>query len=95
VTLIVIRCLQSAGASSSIAIAYGIIADIAIPAERGSYVGVLMGATNAAPSLGPVIGGILAEYWRNTGGKALVEMDLLVTSDCFRNASGHTYDLPS
>jgi MFS family permease len=65
-TLIVMRCLQSAGASSSIAIAYGIIADIAIPAERGSYLGILMGATNAAPSLGPVIGGVLAEKlsWR-------------------------------
>jgi MFS family permease len=60
------RCLRSAGASSSIAIAYSIIADIAIPAERGSYVGVLMGAINAAPSFGPVIGGILAENlsWR-------------------------------
>ncbi|KAE8856046.1 hypothetical protein PTNB29_08885 [Pyrenophora teres f. teres] len=61
VTLVVMRCLQSAGASSSIAIAYGIISDISIPAERGSYVGVLMGATNAAPSLGPVIGGVLSE----------------------------------
>jgi multidrug resistance protein len=60
-TLIVMRCLQSAGASSTIAIAFGIIADISIPAERGSYVGVLMGATNAAPCLGPVIGGVVSE----------------------------------
>lgn len=27
----------------TIAIAYGVISDIATPAERGSYVGVLMG----------------------------------------------------
>ena len=60
-TLIVMRCLQSAGASSTIAIAFGVIADISIPAERGSYVGVLMGATNAAPCLGPVIGGVVSE----------------------------------
>ncbi|KAL9629604.1 MAG: hypothetical protein Q9164_006811 [Protoblastenia rupestris] len=41
--LVVLRCLQSAGASSTIAIAYGFIADIAPPAERGSYVGILQG----------------------------------------------------
>lgn len=59
--LVVLRCLQSAGASSTIAIAYGIIADVSIPAERGTYMGILMGFTNAAPSLGPVIGGVLAQ----------------------------------
>ena len=56
--LITLRCLQSAGASSqsfviewesrliqlgTIAIAYGFIADIAPPSERGSYVGILQG----------------------------------------------------
>ncbi|KAH0844848.1 Quinidine resistance protein 1 [Fonsecaea pedrosoi] len=41
--LIALRCLQSAGASSTIAIAYGFIADIAPPVERGSYVGILQG----------------------------------------------------
>ena len=59
--LVVLRCLQSAGASSTIAIAYGIIADVSIPAERGTYTGILMGFTNAAPSLGPIIGGVLAQ----------------------------------
>ncbi|KAI9848523.1 MAG: hypothetical protein M1837_007192 [Sclerophora amabilis] len=64
--LVILRCLQSAGASGTIAIAYGVIADIAPPAERGSYVGILMGFTNAAPCLGPVIGGIIAQSlsWR-------------------------------
>lgn len=61
VALVVLRCLQSAGASSTIALAYGIITDVSTPAERGSYMAILMGLTNAAPSLGPVIGGILAE----------------------------------
>ncbi|CAF9913072.1 MAG: hypothetical protein ALECFALPRED_008623 [Alectoria fallacina] len=59
--LVVLRCLQSAGASSTIAIAYGFIADIAPPAERGSYVGILQGFTNSAPSLGPILGGVLTE----------------------------------
>lgn len=42
------------------------VSDEATPAERGSYVGVLRGFTNAAPSLGPVLGGILAQKagWR-------------------------------
>lgn len=66
VALVVLRCLQSVGASSTYAIAYGIIADISIPADRGSFVGVLLGFTNAAPCLGPVIGGVVAEKlsWR-------------------------------
>ena len=59
--LVVLRCVQSAGASSTIALAYGIIADISTPAERGSYMGILMGFTNAAPSIGPILGGVLAE----------------------------------
>ena len=59
--LVVLRCLQSAGASSTIALAYGVIADISTPAERGSYMGILMGFTNSAPSIGPVLGGVLAE----------------------------------
>ena len=61
IALVVLRCLQSAGASSTIAIAYGIIADVSIPAERGTYTGILMGFTNAAPSLGPIVGGVLAQ----------------------------------
>ena len=61
VALVVLRCLQSAGASSTIALAYGIISDISTPAERGSYMGILMGFTNVAPCLGPVLGGVIAE----------------------------------
>ena len=61
VALLILRCLQSAGASSTIALAYGIISDISTPAERGSYMGILMGFTNAAPCVGPVLGGIITE----------------------------------
>ena len=59
--LVVLRCVQSAGASGTIAIAYGVISDIATPAERGGHVGILMSFTNSAPSLGPVLGGVLAQ----------------------------------
>ncbi|KAL8810829.1 MAG: hypothetical protein Q9223_002062 [Gallowayella weberi] len=60
-TLFLLRMLQS-----TITLAYGVIADIAPPAERGSYVGLLMGFTNTAPSLGPVLGGVIAQKlgWR-------------------------------
>ena len=61
-----LRCLQSIGASGTVAIAYGVLSDIAPSAERGSYVGLLLGLANAAPSLGPVLGGVIAEKlsWR-------------------------------
>ncbi|KAL4891914.1 major facilitator superfamily domain-containing protein [Aspergillus ambiguus] len=47
--LMVLRCLQSAGSSGTIAFGYGVIADITTPA------------------LGPIIGGLLAEFlgWRS------------------------------
>ncbi|KAK8034978.1 hypothetical protein PG993_009973 [Apiospora rasikravindrae] len=59
--LLVLRMVQSAGSS-----AYGVISDVTQAKDRGSYVGVLMGFTNVAPSLGPVLGGVLAEKagWR-------------------------------
>nr|KMM66556.1 hypothetical protein CPAG_02894 [Coccidioides posadasii RMSCC 3488] len=64
--LLVLRMLQSAGSSGTFAAAYGVIADIATPGERGSYVGTLIMFTCTAPSLGPVLGGVLAEKlgWR-------------------------------
>ena len=61
VALVVLRCLQSAGPSSTIALAYGVISDISTPGERGSYIGILMGFTNVAPCIGPVLGGIVTE----------------------------------
>ena len=65
-TLVFLRCLQSAGSAGTIVIAYGVIADITTPVERGSHIGIMMGFTNAAPCLGPVLGGLIAEHlsWR-------------------------------
>ena len=40
--LLILRCLQSAGASSTVALAYGVIADVSTPAERGFYMAILM-----------------------------------------------------
>ena len=59
-TLLVLRAVQSLGASAVLAIAYGVIADVCPPAERGSMQGPTMGAANLAVCLGPVIGGLVA-----------------------------------
>jgi len=59
--LVTLRMLQSAGSSGTIALAYGVIGDIAPPHERGGYVGLAHVGFNSAPSLGPVIGGLLTD----------------------------------
>lgn len=55
--LLVLRCLQSTGSSSTVALASGIAADVSTAAERGTN----MGWVNAGALLGPAIGPILGE----------------------------------
>ena len=40
VALILLRCLQSSGSSGTVALAYGVIADVATAGERGTYMGL-------------------------------------------------------
>ncbi|KAJ5595272.1 uncharacterized protein N7459_001480 [Penicillium hispanicum] len=65
--LLVLRCIQSAGSSGTVSFGYGVIADIATPAERGKYIGPMAAGVMVAPALGPVIGGLLAKFlgWRS------------------------------
>lgn len=65
--LLVLRCLQSAGSSGTVAFGYGVVSDIATPSERGRFVGPMAAGVMVAPALGPVIGGILARFlgWRS------------------------------
>ncbi|KAK2805833.1 hypothetical protein FQN51_008607 [Onygenales sp. PD_10] len=67
VALFLLRCLQSAGSSPTIALSMGIIADIATSAQRGSYIGWATAGSLMGPALGPVIGGLLSQYlgWRS------------------------------
>src|ERR1700760_3218283 len=37
--LLILRCLQSAGSSGTISLAFGVVADISTSSERGTYVG--------------------------------------------------------
>ncbi|KAI4912637.1 hypothetical protein J4E90_006043 [Alternaria incomplexa] len=60
--LLVLRMLQSAGSSGTISFGYAVVSDIATPAERGGFVGTILLGPNAAPSMGPVLGGILVQY---------------------------------
>ncbi|CAN8102784.1 unnamed protein product [Discula destructiva] len=65
--LLVLRCLQSAGSASTVALCQAVVADTITSAERGQYIGITVLPIVLAPSLGPVLGGILAQYlgWRS------------------------------
>lgn len=66
-TLIVLRCLQSTGSASTIAIGSGVIGDITTRAERGGFMGIFQAGLLAPVAIGPVIGGALAGSlgWRS------------------------------
>ncbi|KAF7558354.1 hypothetical protein G7046_g5792 [Stylonectria norvegica] len=65
--LLGLRCLQSAGSSGTVALCVAVVADVVTSAERGQYIGFTVVPTVLAPSLGPVIGGLLSQYlgWRS------------------------------
>ncbi|KAI6383222.1 hypothetical protein MCOR25_000143 [Pyricularia grisea] len=60
--LLVLRCVQSAGSSGVQTLSNAVAADIATPAERGSYVSFAAAAPVLATTLGPIIGGLLAQF---------------------------------
>ena len=64
--LVGLRCLQSAGSASTIAIGSGVIGDITTRAERGGLMGIFQAALMAPVAVGPVIGGAIANRlgWR-------------------------------
>lgn len=60
--LFLLRCLQSTGSSGTIALANGVVADVASSSERGSYMGYAQAGAMIGPALGPVLGGILSQF---------------------------------
>ncbi|KAK7998230.1 hypothetical protein PG989_006270 [Apiospora arundinis] len=64
--LLVLRMLQSAGSSTTVALCQAVVSDIITSAERGQYVGYAAVPTILAPALGPVIGGLISQFlgWR-------------------------------
>ncbi|KAJ4479024.1 major facilitator superfamily domain-containing protein [Lentinula aciculospora] len=67
VALMILRCLQSAGSSATIALGSAVVADIVTRAERGSWVGYAGLGISLGPALGPTIGGLLDQFlgWRS------------------------------
>ena len=66
VSLLILRMIQSAGSSTTVALVQGVVADLVTSAERGQYVGMAMVPIMLAPALGPVLGGIITQFlgWR-------------------------------
>lgn len=65
-TLIVLRCLQSTGSASTVAIGSGVIGDITTRENRGGFMGVFQAGLLVPVAVGPVIGGAIAASlgWR-------------------------------
>jgi multidrug resistance protein len=57
VALMILRSLQSIGGSAVMSLAYAVVADISIPAQRGKILGPMLASTNFGPCFGPVLGG--------------------------------------
>ncbi|KAI1112530.1 MFS general substrate transporter [Nemania sp. NC0429] len=66
-SLLGLRSVQSITISSTQALCQGVVADISTSAERGQYAAFLALPTILGPSIGPVIGGAIAQFsgWRN------------------------------
>ncbi|KAJ6785449.1 hypothetical protein PWT90_07111 [Aphanocladium album] len=64
---LVLRSFQSIGSSSTMVLCNAVIADIITSAERGEYFAYTLIPQALAPSTGPLLGGILAQYlgWRS------------------------------
>ncbi|TGO61111.1 hypothetical protein BOTNAR_0134g00090 [Botryotinia narcissicola] len=61
VALLILRMVQSAGGSGTVALANAVVADIATSAERGIYVGYASMMAGFAPAVGPILGGIISQ----------------------------------
>lgn len=79
--LLGMRAVQSIGGSATPAIAYGIVADVAVVSERGRMLGPMLSFCNGISAIGPVVGGAVAQ---STGAHVWVFFALLaVAVVCF------------
>ncbi|GES66261.1 MFS general substrate transporter [Aspergillus terreus] len=67
VALLLLRCVQSAGCSSTISLAAAVVADVSTKEDRGSYMGLVMAGSYVGTAVGPVFGGLLTQYlgWKS------------------------------
>ncbi|KAK3066789.1 hypothetical protein LTR53_016714 [Teratosphaeriaceae sp. CCFEE 6253] len=62
IALLLLRMLQSAGSSGTVALAQGLVGDCVTSAERGQYVAWASAGTVLGPTLSPILGGLLSQY---------------------------------
>ncbi len=60
--LLVLRCIQSAGSSGTVALSQGVVADIVSSSERGTYMAFASVTSIVGPILGPIMGGLISQY---------------------------------
>ena len=65
--LLILRCLQSTGSASTVAVGAGVLGDITTREERGGFMGVYQGIVLVPLAIGPVLGGVFADRlgWRS------------------------------
>ncbi|EHY52086.1 hypothetical protein HRR83_003348 [Exophiala dermatitidis] len=59
--LLVLRCLQSAGSSGTVALANGLVGDTVTSEERGQYIAFASLGGLLGPSVSPIIGGAISQ----------------------------------
>ncbi|KAH9906960.1 major facilitator superfamily domain-containing protein [Xylariomycetidae sp. FL2044] len=60
VALLILRAIQSLGASAAYSISFGVVADVCGPSDRGRMLGPIGMALNLGACVGPVVGGVVA-----------------------------------
>lgn len=102
-TLVILRCLQSTGSASTIAIGSGVLGDVTTREERGGYMGIFQAGLLVPVAVGPIIGGALAGSlgWRSIFwfltiyGSAFLIILLAVLPETLRGLVGNGSQLPS
>ncbi len=95
--LMVLRCVQSTGSASTIALGAGVIGDLTQREERGGYMGFYQGGVLMPVAIGPVIGGVLAGklgwksvFWFLTiYGAACLILSVLLLPETLRSIVGN------
>jgi MFS family permease len=62
VALLILRMVQSAGSSGTVALANGLVGDLVTSSERGEYIVYSSLGSLLGPTVSPVIGGLLSQY---------------------------------
>ncbi|KAK3392696.1 MFS general substrate transporter [Podospora didyma] len=62
-SLMVFRAIQAAGSAATVSVGAGVIGDITTAKERGGFMGSFGGIRMLGQSIGPVIGGVVTEYF--------------------------------